>query len=40
MRYVLENVSNVSNVTGASKVEETTEGVVIIPATNEVIVEF
>ena len=40
MRYVLENVSNVSNVTGAAKVEETTEGVVVIPETDEVVVEF
>ena len=40
MRYVLENVTNVSNVTGAAKVEETAAGIVIIPKADKVVVEF
>ena len=40
MRYVLENVANVSNVTGAAKVEETAAGIVIIPKADKVVVEF
>lgn len=40
MRYVLENVTNVSNVTGAAKVEEAAAGIVIIPKADKVVVEF